>query len=124
MKSSPSPSPFDQFQIAQNKLIPLSESSANIVQKATPEKFAFCKVQPQTLSQFRFQTCFSIPEQLKDSPLPGLCWADSTVVWNLMLRKEKLYKRDPYMFDRHSALEPRMRSVLLDWLIEVIFFFI
>jgi len=39
----------------------------------------------------------------------------------VMLEKEtKLtYRRDPDMLERHAGLDARMRSILLDWLIEV-----
>ncbi|ELT87331.1 hypothetical protein CAPTEDRAFT_150088 [Capitella teleta] len=53
------------------------------------------------------------------SPLPSLEWADSKEVWQLMLRKEAQYSRDPNMLHRHPGLQPRMRAILLDWLIEV-----
>ena len=38
-----------------------------------------------------------------------------------MSLKESRYKRDPDMLSRHPLLQPRMRSILLDWLTEVKF---
>ncbi|XP_068117149.1 G1/S-specific cyclin-E1 isoform X2 [Hyperolius riggenbachi] len=53
------------------------------------------------------------------SPLPQLSWANETDVWHNMLRKESRYPRDKNLLDRHPELQHRMRSVLLDWLMEV-----
>jgi len=38
-----------------------------------------------------------------------------------MLEKETkvAFRRDPDMFERHAGLDAHMRSILLDWLIEV-----
>lgn len=54
-------------------------------------------------------------------PLPISSWADPKEVWEQMRSKDALTKtrRDPDMFSRHPSLTPRMRSILLDWLIEV-----
>jgi len=51
--------------------------------------------------------------------MPALQWADSSEVWALLREKETFYTRDPDMMNRHTALQPRMRTILLDWLIEV-----
>lgn len=61
----------------------------------------------------------NVPTILKDSPLPSLQWADSREVWQLMLKKEEQFLRDPSLLERHPSLQPRMRAILLDWLIEV-----
>ncbi|KAG8233557.1 hypothetical protein J437_LFUL013769 [Ladona fulva] len=58
----------------------------------------------------------------QESPLPtGLGWADPSEVWDLMVSKDRYWGslRDPDVFSKHPSLEPRMRSILLDWLIEV-----
>lgn len=36
-----------------------------------------------------------------------------------MLNKEKTYLRDKHFLQRHPLLQPKMRAVLLDWLMEV-----
>lgn len=36
-----------------------------------------------------------------------------------MLNKEKTYFRDKHLLQRHPLLQPRMRAILLDWLMEV-----
>ena len=68
---------------------------------------------------FTFQNYFTTPISLRLSPLPSLHWADSRELWEAMLRKEELYVRDANFLDRHATLQARMRSILLDWLIEV-----
>lgn len=46
-------------------------------------------------------------------------WASKDVVWNNMLEKDKTYTRDVHMMDNHPHLQPNMRAILLDWLMEV-----
>jgi G1/S-specific cyclin-E1 len=54
-------------------------------------------------------------------PLPLLPWANREAVWTNMIRKDERASldRDVNMFDNHPGLQPRMRAILLDWLIEV-----
>ena len=72
-------------------------------------------------NNFRFQNFFTTPIPVRESPLPRLQWADSQEVWEVMLRKEERYVKSKTMLDRHPQLQPRMRGILLDWLIEVSF---
>ncbi|XP_077376392.1 G1/S-specific cyclin-E1 isoform X2 [Festucalex cinctus] len=53
------------------------------------------------------------------APLPALCWASKDVVWSNMLAKDKTYTRNVNMMAKHPHLQPKMRAVLLDWLMEV-----
>uniref|UniRef100_A0A3B4BAU1 Uncharacterized protein n=1 Tax=Periophthalmus magnuspinnatus TaxID=409849 RepID=A0A3B4BAU1_9GOBI len=53
------------------------------------------------------------------APLPALCWASKDVVWSNMLAKDKTYTRDVKVMDKHPHLQPKMRAILLDWLMEV-----
>ncbi|XP_046295320.1 G1/S-specific cyclin-E1-like [Marmota monax] len=53
------------------------------------------------------------------SPLPILNWANREEVWKIMLNKEKMYLRDKHFLQRHPLLQPKMRAILLDWLMEV-----
>lgn len=46
-------------------------------------------------------------------------WASKDVVWNNMLEKDKTYTRDVHMMEKHPHLQPKMRAILLDWLMEV-----
>ncbi|CAM4703422.1 unnamed protein product [Leuciscus chuanchicus] len=64
--------------------------------------------------RFRFKNLF-----VKPSPLPCLSWASSDDVWIKMLNKELKYVHDKGFIQQHPALQPKMRSILLDWLIEV-----
>lgn len=82
--------------------------------------------EPATWSELRAATCFMTPstshtDNGKGSPLPSLPWADGTQVWSLMCLgdQKSVTQRDPQMFQRHPTLQPRMRAILLDWLIEV-----
>lgn len=53
------------------------------------------------------------------SPLPLLNWANREEVWRIMLNKEQMYLRDQHLLQRHPLLQPKMRAILLDWLMEV-----
>lgn len=46
-------------------------------------------------------------------------WANKDDVWNNLLRKDQLYLHDKHVMERHPNLQPKMRAVLLDWLLEV-----
>ncbi|KAK2576779.1 hypothetical protein KPH14_005423 [Odynerus spinipes] len=82
--------------------------------------------EPATWSELRSATCFLTPSASSNasnrpSPLPSFPWADGSQVWSLMCLGDQktLSQRDPQMFQRHPTLQPRMRAILLDWLIEV-----
>ncbi|XP_061593131.1 G1/S-specific cyclin-E1 [Cololabis saira] len=75
-----------------------------------------CDQAPLTSAAF-FHDIFVTP--VRCAPLPALCWASKDVVWNNMLAKDKTYSRDVHMLEKHPHLQPKMRTVLLDWLIEV-----
>lgn len=66
--------------------------------------------------------CFVTPAtEQRLCPLPKLPWANRQAVWSSMVRKDERASldRDVNMFSNHPGLQPRMRSILLDWLIEV-----
>ncbi|XP_058446578.1 G1/S-specific cyclin-E isoform X1 [Malaya genurostris] len=65
--------------------------------------------------------CVTPSSELRTCPLPKFSWADSNDVFKLMCRKDEKasLEREPNMFDQHPGLQPRMRAILLDWLIEV-----
>ncbi|XP_028727405.1 G1/S-specific cyclin-E2 isoform X1 [Peromyscus leucopus] len=65
-------------------------------------------------TNYRFKNLFINP-----SPLPDLSWGCSQEVWQNMLQKENRYVHDKHFEVLHSDLEPQMRSILLDWLLEV-----
>ncbi|KAL2079924.1 hypothetical protein ACEWY4_023717 [Coilia grayii] len=53
------------------------------------------------------------------SPLPTLSWGCSEDVWVKMLAKDLKYQHSKSMMERHPDIQPKMRAVLLDWLMEV-----
>uniref|UniRef100_A0A3B3RL83 Cyclin E1 n=1 Tax=Paramormyrops kingsleyae TaxID=1676925 RepID=A0A3B3RL83_9TELE len=55
----------------------------------------------------------------RSSPLPALCWANKEDVWSNLLKKDHSYHRDGGFMERHPHLQPKMRAILLDWLMEV-----
>ncbi|XP_064885326.1 G1/S-specific cyclin-E1 isoform X2 [Columba livia] len=57
--------------------------------------------------------------QTRASPLPVLGWANRDDVWKNMMKKEETYVRDKLYMQRHPLLQPKMRTILLDWLMEV-----
>lgn len=66
--------------------------------------------------------CYVTPtSEQRLCPLPLLPWANREAVWTNMIRKDERASldRDVNMFDSHPGLQPRMRAILLDWLIEV-----
>jgi len=50
-----------------------------------------------------------------------LSWANREDVWKNMINKEEMYVRDKLYMQRHPLLQPKMRTILLDWLMEVSF---
>ncbi|XP_030241907.1 G1/S-specific cyclin-E isoform X2 [Drosophila navojoa] len=58
---------------------------------------------------------------IRQCPLPALSWANASEVWKRMcLRDEQdSHLRSSSMLEHHPGLQPRMRAILLDWLIEV-----
>ncbi|KAM9353568.1 G1/S-specific cyclin-E2 [Symphorus nematophorus] len=69
---------------------------------------------PSNFKQFRFKNLF-----IQASPIPRLSWASSDDVWIKMLNKELKYVHDKSYLQRHPKLQPKMRAILLDWLLEV-----
>uniref|UniRef100_A0A4W6DVV2 Cyclin E2 n=1 Tax=Lates calcarifer TaxID=8187 RepID=A0A4W6DVV2_LATCA len=56
---------------------------------------------------------------VQPSPLPHLGWGFSEDVWMKMVSKEQNYRHSKSFMQKHPRIQPRMRSILLDWLIEV-----
>lgn len=76
---------------------------------------------PRSYSRFRGIHCLPTPEpqSCRNSPLPQLLWAQQESVWSIMVHKDVIYTHSASVLERHPALQPRMRIILLDWLIEV-----
>merc|ERR1719430_2803963 len=74
-------------------------------------------------SEFRSFIAEPLEEKTRGvAPLPELAWANRQEMWDLMVKKETgMYRRlaPDALLSRHTALQPRMRAILLDWLIEV-----
>ena len=68
-----------------------------------------------------FSTPLRFSQSLYQHSLPSFQWADGRDVWQTMLHKERkqIFWRDADVFAKHDGLDARMRSILLDWLIEV-----
>ncbi|XP_028984684.1 G1/S-specific cyclin-E2 [Betta splendens] len=79
----------------------------------TPHK-ELVPVDPSSFKQYTFKNLF-----IKASPIPPLSWASSDDVWIKMLNKELKYVHDKSYLQQHSKLQPKMRAILLDWLLEV-----
>lgn len=80
----------------------------------TPQKESPVTPDVSRFTRYRFQNLFINP-----SPLPDLSWGNSKDVWLKLLSKENKYLHSSQMLQSHSTLTPDMRSILLDWLIEV-----
>ncbi|XP_070576225.1 G1/S-specific cyclin-E-like isoform X2 [Ptychodera flava] len=113
-----------QFQI-QNSWIPISESTGFPTCSLIPtdlssheSELLATPVDTEGHSKFQFRNLFPM-SSMRSSPLPILDWADSREVWEVMVQRECLYARDETLLDRHPSLHAKMRSILLDWLIEV-----
>ncbi|XP_020810625.1 G1/S-specific cyclin-E [Drosophila serrata] len=63
----------------------------------------------------------AVETALRQCPLPALAWANAADVWRLMSQRDEQDSRlrCVYMLEQHPGLQPRMRAILLDWLIEV-----
>nr|CAD2182115.1 unnamed protein product [Meloidogyne enterolobii] len=40
-------------------------------------------------------------------------------VWSLLCEKDEKYKRDPHLFKRQQRINPKMRAMLIDWIMDV-----
>lgn len=56
--------------------------------------------------------------------MPMLDWADQDILWTEMLKKEDKYQHSPHIMENQSKLQPGMRAVLMEWLMEVRIFFL
>ncbi|XP_053571190.1 G1/S-specific cyclin-E2 [Bombina bombina] len=80
----------------------------------TPQKEISETSDPSKFTRYRFKNLFISP-----SPLPDLSWGSSNDVWTKMVGKEKKYIHSSRLLQNHPTLNPDMRSILLDWLVEV-----
>jgi hypothetical protein len=101
-----------------------SEGSGNTerIQKENDQSLALSQV-PSTPADCLQLSCmtFSFPRHCDDSrtPLPILNWADSEDFWTFLKDKDREYPKFGQYMGHHPTLQPKMRTILLDWLIEV-----
>ncbi|KAJ8249434.1 hypothetical protein GJAV_G00234820 [Gymnothorax javanicus] len=69
------------------------------------------------LSQHNFRNVCTISAW--SCTLPLVRWGDKDDVWSNLLKKDDEYTRDAHYLERHPQLEPKMRVILLDWLMQV-----
>ncbi|PVD20678.1 hypothetical protein C0Q70_18836 [Pomacea canaliculata] len=80
---------------------------------------------PRQHTIYRFQNHFLTPDSPESlgrrevNPMPMLDWADQDILWTEMLKKEDKYQHSPHIMENHSKLQPGMRAVLMEWLMEV-----
>ncbi len=94
------------------------------IQKENDQSLAVSQVPPSTPAichQLSCMTTFNFPRHCDDSrsPLPTLNWADSEDFWTFLKDKDQEYPKCGQYMGQHPALQPKMRTILLDWLIEV-----
>ncbi|XP_068093783.1 G1/S-specific cyclin-E2 [Hyperolius riggenbachi] len=80
----------------------------------TPDKESPVSPNVSRFTHYRFQNLF-----INVSPLPEISWGNAKDVWMKLLAKENKYVHSSKMLVRHALLTSDMRSILLDWLMEV-----
>ncbi|KAF5281208.1 hypothetical protein FQR65_LT14823 [Abscondita terminalis] len=62
-----------------------------------------------------------VPPKFRRTPLPHLPWANKSEVWQTMVYKEEATSRNRHcrLFEDSTSFLPRMRSILVDWIMEV-----
>ncbi|XP_017097006.2 G1/S-specific cyclin-E isoform X1 [Drosophila bipectinata] len=80
--------------------------------------FAMNVIEPVS---FEFMMSPAEENSQRQCPLPALAWANAGDVWRLMCQRDEQDSRlrSTAMLEQHPGLQPRMRAILLDWLIEV-----
>ena len=76
------------------------------------------ELSPSNSSKYTFINYF-MPAEGTPSPLPDLGWGDSQEVWNVMLRKDRECTRDCLYLRRQEDGIPKLRAILLEWIMEV-----
>jgi cyclin E len=55
----------------------------------------------------------------QSTPMLNLNWASGGDLWRVMRSKELKYAHSHLYLKRHLGIEPQMRAILLDWLVEI-----
>ncbi|XP_042362355.1 G1/S-specific cyclin-E2-like [Plectropomus leopardus] len=98
--------PLSKLQCEKNQLV-LEAAAKPRVPIGTPEKGVGCGAEVTS------------SDSLVQSPLPHLGWGSPEDVWVKMVGREKNYRHSKSFMQKHPKIQPKMRSILLDWLIEV-----
>ncbi|XP_053324236.1 G1/S-specific cyclin-E2 [Spea bombifrons] len=80
----------------------------------TPQKETAVSPDVSKFARYRFKNLF-----ISSCPLPELSWGIPKDVWAKMLGKEARYTHSSQVLQNHPTLNTDMRSILMDWLIEV-----
>ncbi|KAL5282459.1 CCNE1 family protein [Megaselia abdita] len=105
-----------------------SQSNESLPPRSNIKKTSFSEIGPSKTSISNIcifddtSVCLTPSENdYRVCPLPSLSWANANDVWNLICRKDEFdsFQRNAKCLDLHTCLQPRMRAILLDWLIEV-----
>lgn len=60
------------------------------------------------------------PSSQIPTPLPNLSWVNSALLWHEMRKKDQATKApETELHQRHPCVLPTMRTILLDWMLEV-----
>lgn len=122
---APAPTTLDYSTLTM-KAANVTEQQSNCLQTVVQQPAVVCFSSTSVKSTSNLQRCkttaetLSLPTEQSSSPLPQLDWANSDELWQVMKRKEReQYKHDWRYISTHVDIEPRMRAILLDWLVEI-----
>ncbi|XP_071478562.1 G1/S-specific cyclin-E-like [Diadema antillarum] len=111
-----------EFRI-ENHWVPISESSTIETSRLVPTSNREATTPSEELMDsanwVTFRNLFPAHVSERASPVTLVRWAELPELWSIMTRQETLYPRQVGCLKGHPSLGERMRSILLDWLIEV-----
>lgn len=61
----------------------------------------------------------AVVDPSRPSPLPPVTFGDHKQIWEMMCLTDLKYTKDANVFKNHPVLTPQMRSILLDWIMDV-----
>lgn len=98
----------------------LASGETIVADHKTPHSYKRSNSQ-RVLRQRKHRNSCTSPPPVRHTPIPILAWADCDEVWQNMIYKEEatLKCRDPSVFGNRTSYLPRMRAILLDWIMEV-----
>ncbi|XP_017860331.1 PREDICTED: G1/S-specific cyclin-E isoform X2 [Drosophila arizonae] len=104
--------------------LPTTTQHPSDVSSSSSRKDALRKLNAlEDSNAFSSVNCLSPAAEIptRQCPLPALSWANASEVWKRMCQRDEQdsHLRSSSMLEHHPGLQPRMRAILLDWLIEV-----